>query len=65
MKTFIKDTAKMTERELRLELITTRRIIDDIHELTEDSEAGKAESVEGKQNIIFQIAHYCNRKMPR
>lgn len=64
MKTFIKDTEKMTERELRLELMVTRRIIDDIYELTENSQAGMAESAQGKQNIINQIAHYCRRKMP-
>ena len=59
MKTFIKDTEKMTERELRLELIVTRRIIDDIYELTE----GK--NVTSAQNIINQVAHDCRRELRR
>ena len=64
MKTFVKEVEKMNERELRRELITTRRIIDDIYLLTKDSEAGRAESAEGKQNILHQIAHYCHSHMP-
>ncbi len=65
MKTFIKDVYKMGESELRRELIVTRRIIDDIYELTEHGEAGLAETTKGKQSIINQIAHYCCREMPR
>lgn len=61
MKTFVKDVEKMTERELRIELMVTRRIIDDIYELTEDSQAALQRA---RQNIINQIAHYCRRKMP-
>ncbi len=55
MKTFVKDTEKMSEHELRRELEVTRRIIDDIHEMTKDNESN---------DIIYQIALYCRREMP-
>lgn len=63
MKTFVKDPEKMTERELRLELMATRRIIDDIYLLTKDSEAGKVDIILNRK-IIHDIASYCNRAMP-
>lgn len=56
MKTFVKDTEKMSEHELRRELEVTRRIIDDIHEMTKDNESN---------DIIYQIALYCRREMPQ
>ncbi len=64
MKTFVKDAEKMTERELRLELLTTRQIIDDIYKLTENG-SRFARTEPGKQSVINQIAHYCRREMPR
>lgn len=64
MTTFLKNVEKMEMRELRRELIVTRRIVIDIEALTRDSMIGKCETVAGKQNVINQIAHYCNRPMP-
>ena len=61
MKTFVKDPEKMTERELRLELVTTRRIIDDIYLLTKDAPQN---DIILSRKIIHDIACYCNRDMP-
>ena len=52
----IKEVGKMSEHELRRELEVTRQIIDDIHEMTKDNESN---------DIIYQIALYCRREMPR
>ena len=65
MITFIKNVEKMSERELRAELTATREIIDDIYSEIQDSTKGKAETANGKQNILNQIARYCYRSMPK
>ena len=62
MITFEKKIDKMLMSELRAELGCTRKIIDDIYELTTD--AIQVQTVNGKQNIINQIARYCYRGMP-
>ncbi len=65
MITFIKKVEKMSVRELRAELSTTREIIDDIYGVAKDGTKGMAETAAGKQNIINQIARYCYRDMPK
>lgn len=64
MITFEKKIEKMSVRELRVELSECRKIIDDIYDVTKDSTKGKAETANGKQNLINQVARYCYRSMP-
>lgn len=62
MITFTKNVDKMSEGELRVELKATRKIIDDIYELTKPK--NRPATLLGRDNIINQIARYCYRKMP-
>jgi hypothetical protein len=54
MKTFVKKVDKMSDHELRRELMVTRRIIDDISLLSKDSKVGRADI----QRMLGQIEDY-------
>ena len=59
---FEKQVEKMPEYELRAELTAIRKIINDIHNLTNRPQP---RTLQGMTSVLNQVAHYCRREMPK